>query len=255
MPLDRKQGRDPERTLTTTDYVEALKHVVRPGSIYMRMLQFHYSRPERTTTSPAMSAAMKFKRRFDANLRYAPLGRSVGKRLGWIPEHPLDVLVHFRYPDPKRECHWKMRGRLVAALEALRWVADSSKPSLNNGETPDETQLFEKAVHRVERNAYEGNPVARRACLAHYGMSCTACGVNIKERYGLEKNFIHVHHVSPRAENRKKHKIDPVRDLRPLCPNCHSVIHLGTVPYTIEQVKAMLTAGRGKPGKSEQPGR
>jgi predicted HNH restriction endonuclease len=209
------------------------------------MLQFHYSQPERTTTSPAMSAAMNFNGRFEANIRYAALGLSVGKRLGWIPKHPLDVLVHFRYPDPERECHWEMRGRLAAALEALGWVADASDFDLNPGEMPGGTKLFEGAIHPVAVNAFERNPEARRLCLAHYGTSCLACGINLKATYELDQEFIHVHHIVPLAEVGEKYEIDPVKDLRPVCPNCHSVIHMLTPPYSVEEVKAMVTVKRG----------
>ena len=34
--------------------------------------------------------------------------------------------------------------------------------------------------------------------------------------------------------------VDPVRDLRPVCPNCHVVIHLRHPPRAIEEVRAML---------------
>jgi hypothetical protein len=88
----------------------------------MRMLQFHYRQPERITTPEAVSSEMKYKNPNDANLPYGTLGRLIGERLGWLPKHPINVLVHFRYPDPERKCHWKMRGRVAAALEKLGWV-------------------------------------------------------------------------------------------------------------------------------------
>ena len=123
------------KTPTIDDYVNALKHVVRPRSTFMRMLQIHYKHPERNMAYDAMSAAMKYKGRFDANPPYATLGRLVGRELGWVPKHPINVLVHFRYPEPERKCHWKMRGRLAAALERLGWVKDVE---LNPGEMAEE---------------------------------------------------------------------------------------------------------------------
>jgi predicted HNH restriction endonuclease len=241
-----------ERTVTTADYVDALTHVVRPDSTYMHMLQFHYWQPEKTTTYEAMSAAMKFKGRFASNL-YGGLGRRLGERLGWVPENPLNVLARFRYPDPERKCHWEMRGRLAAALETLGWVADPPEPESDSGESPEITRLFEGALKRVAVNAYERNPKARRACLAHYGAWCIICGFNFKAAYGqVAAGFMHVHHMQMIKEKGKKHEIDPIRDLRPVCPNCHSVIHIKPRPYTIQEVKEMVAAHR-PPGWLDPP--
>ena len=35
-------------------------------------------------------------------------------------------------------------------------------------------------------------------------------------------------------------EVDPVADLRPVCPNCHAVIHLGGACRTIEEVRRLL---------------
>jgi hypothetical protein len=35
--------------------------------------------------------------------------------------------------------------------------------------------------------------------------------------------------------------VNPIRDLRPVCPNCHAVIHSTTPPRTIDQVRAPRT--------------
>jgi predicted HNH restriction endonuclease len=245
MPRDDKHGLVRTKTPTTRDYVKALKQVVRSDSTNLRMLQFHYWQPERTSTYDAMSTAMKFKGRFAANV-YGKLGRRVGEHLGWVPKHPIEVLVHLRYPEPERKCHWQMRGRLAEALERLGWVGDRPKPPSHSGERPEQTSLFEGAMQRVVRNRYERNPTARRACVAHYGAYCLICGFNFEAAYGpTAAGFIHVHHIEMmKANKRKAHKIDPLRDLRPVCPNCHAVIHLKPRPYTIREVTEMVRANR-----------
>jgi putative restriction endonuclease len=231
-----------EQRKTTTDYVDALEQVVRPDSASMRMLQFHYWQPEKTTTPKAMAAAMNFKGGFASNLLYGGLGRRVGEYLRWMPKYPLNVLAHFRYPEPERTCHWKMRGRLAAALEELGWVADPP-PDSNSSESPEKTRLFEGAMKRAQVKGYERNPKARRACLAHYGAWCIICGFNFKAVYGrAAEGFMHVHHIEMMKVKGKKHEIDPIRDLRPLCPNCHSVIHIKPQPYTIQEVTEMVAA-------------
>jgi predicted HNH restriction endonuclease len=46
--------------------------------------------------------------------------------------------------------------------------------------------------------------------------------------------------MKPLASVGEEYVIDPIKDLRPLCPNCHAVIHLRQPPYSIEEVKTML---------------
>ena len=52
--------------------------------------------------------------------------------------------------------------------------------------------------------------------------------------------FIHVHHLKPLAEIGAEYEVDPIEDLRPICPNCHAVIHMTNPPRTIEAVQILL---------------
>jgi hypothetical protein len=98
----------------------------------------------------------------------------------------------------------------------------------------------EGAVRVITVNAYERNPEARRICLQHYGMQCAVCGMTFAERYGsVADGFIHVHHLRLLSSVGPDDQVDPVVDLRPVCPNCHAVIHLRTPPYSIEEVREM----------------
>jgi len=106
---------------------------------------------------------------------------------------------------------------------------------------PEHTTLIEGATQRVAVTAYERNRQARARCLEHYGVSCVVCGINFAQTYGqAAEGFIHVHHIRQLSEIGKKYRVDPVADLRPVCPNCHSVIHLAMPPHSIARVKAML---------------
>jgi len=61
---------------------------------------------------------------------------------------------------------------------------------------------------------------------------------------------MHVHHLKMLSEIGKNYRIDPIKDLRPVCPNCHSVIHMESPLLTIKQVKALITARRKAPAPS-----
>ena len=106
---------------------------------------------------------------------------------------------------------------------------------------------------RENRVHYEGNPVsvnltqyerdrrARDECLDHYGHLCCVCNFDFGKTYGeIARGMIHVHHLIPIATPGESHLIDPVRDLRPICPNCHAVIHKRQPPFSIDEVKMMI---------------
>jgi 5-methylcytosine-specific restriction protein A len=107
-----------------------------------------------------------------------------------------------------------------------------------------ENEGFEEgAAIKVLVNRYERDTSARRRCLQHHGTKCAACGIALVDRYGPEaQGLIHVHHLTPLADIGTNYSVDPVRDLRPVCPNCHAVIHWTTPPRTIKQIQTMLEA-------------
>ncbi|WP_226619756.1 DUF3427 domain-containing protein [Cytobacillus firmus] len=107
-----------------------------------------------------------------------------------------------------------------------------------NGDTAN---LFEGATKTIKVNVYERNPIARKRCIDHYGLSCLVCKFNFEDQYGeLGKDFIHVHHLIPLHEIKDVYEIDPIRDLRPVCPNCHAMLHKRKPALSIEELKSLL---------------
>lgn len=101
--------------------------------------------------------------------------------------------------------------------------------------------LIEGATTQVLVNRYERNAAARAKCIAFYGAECAVCGFNFESRYGeLGKGYIHVHHIVPLAQIRGEYEVDPIRDLLPVCANCHAMIHSTRPERTIEQMKLLL---------------
>ncbi|MCY1245643.1 hypothetical protein D9M72_588080 [compost metagenome] len=112
------------------------------------------------------------------------------------------------------------------------------------------------AVSKVEVNRYERNPEARRACIAHYGTSCAACGFSFEIAYGdAGREFIDVHHTTPVSLLDSSYRLDPVTDLVPLCSNCHAMAHLGvTTPRTLPELRRMLAGAGFMQGRAVSPG-
>ena len=105
--------------------------------------------------------------------------------------------------------------------------------------------IMEGARYRITVNAYERDPRARQLCIARHGTACVVCGFSFGSVYGpVADGFIHVHHLRPLSENGGEHEINPVEDLRPVCPNCHAVLHRRVPAFSIEEVRTMLTQQR-----------
>ncbi len=99
----------------------------------------------------------------------------------------------------------------------------------------------EGATRRVTVNAYERNPEARRRCIEHHGTICCVCKTDLGQVYGtVADGRIHVHHLRPLSQIGKSYTVDAIKDLKPVCPNCHMVIHLRDPPYSIDEVRNLI---------------
>jgi hypothetical protein len=118
-----------------------------------------------------------------------------------------------------------------------------------SGRMPEEVmggEFREGALSRVTVNAYERNREAPRRCIETYGPQCIICNFSFGEAYGPEADgYIHVHHVRPLSELGDEYVVDPVEDLRPVCPNCHAVLHLSGRCRSIEEVRRLLSRQTG----------
>ena len=95
----------------------------------------------------------------------------------------------------------------------------------------------DRTTVRVSRS--ERDPAARTACIEHYGTACSVCGMDFGSVYGpLGAGYIHVHHLNPLSVSGPT-EVDPVQDLRPVCPNCHAMLHAGGLK-SIEDLKRVI---------------
>jgi 5-methylcytosine-specific restriction protein A len=107
-------------------------------------------------------------------------------------------------------------------------------------EDPKE-ELLEGVPNQVVVTRYERNPYAREICIEHHGMTCAICGFNFEKVYGaLGKGFIHVHHLKKIASVGEEYRVDPIKDLRPVCPNCHAMIHRRKEPYSVKEIESTI---------------
>ncbi len=167
---------------------------------------------------------------------FAPFNRAHGMELGI-----LRVSFAGAHGTLVKAAQWKSpRGRrfenglATAAAEPAR---KTKKPVAST------RSLYEGSVRQMLRETSQRNREARRRCCEHYGTGCSVCGTEFGKKYGpAAQGFIHVHHITPMSVRKRRHKIDPVADMRPVCPNCHAVIHLRRPEFTIGEVRRLLNA-------------
>jgi hypothetical protein len=130
---------------------------------------------------------------------------------------------------------------------ALAAVANNDISKSNNPSIALESQYREGAMRQVSLSEYERNPDARQRCIEHYGCRCSVCGFDFEEVYGeIGSGFIHVHHLKPLSDIRQEYVIDPIADLRPICPNCHAMIHNGSEMLSIESLSTLIRRNGGQ---------
>jgi predicted HNH restriction endonuclease len=152
-----------------------------------------------------------------------------------------DLVVHHGTGTNAGRTFLIIKDPTVALKVLMQGVGKTLDEAIQNTKVNGKYKYIEGALRNVVMKGHERSPKARQACLKHYGYNCYACGTNLYTRYrGLSSEFIHVHHEKPLGTTSGPREVDPVADMKPLCPNCHGVIHSRKPPYSIAQLKEML---------------
>lgn len=240
-----------KQVLTADQYVAGFERIAGEiTELQRRILESQYYSPAHTAyaTQLAQSACVPGGHPV-VNLQYGRLGRAFMNASGYSPDHRHDGTPRWWSAlslghHTRRGFIWEMLPEVAQALERLGWVT-SGVQSLGD-ESPVQEPLREGTRHQVVVNAFERNPVARRLCIAHHGPRCAACGFDFHATYGpIAEGFIHVHHVFPLSRLQQEYVVDPIRDLKPVCANCHAAIHLGGACRTVEEIRELIEKGKG----------
>ena len=162
-----------------------------------------------------------------------------------IEKRRIDLSVEFAVIDPRFHSLFSEAEVAVAHQrldEAPLSASPVTRPSeLFPEELSDEEELVEGTSRRISVNAYERNPRARAACLKHYGAVCQVCDMDFKSKYGeVGEGFMHVHHKRPIAMLKANYTVNPLKDLVPVCPNCHAMLHRREPPFDVEQLRTLV---------------
>jgi 5-methylcytosine-specific restriction protein A len=126
--------------------------------------------------------------------------------------------------------------RFVGLVVALLPVEPVEPPAIGE---------VEGAVVEVVSKRYERSRINRAACIEIQGTCCVVCGMDFGATYGaIGEGFIHVHHVVSVATVGPGTVIDPGRDLVPVCPNCHAMLHTSRPPLLPHVLRALFDERR-----------
>ena len=141
-----------------------------------------------------------------------------------------------------------LQGKTTVDGELLEYIQDEINRETTLEASPDFitdiSTLPEGAVMQVTINKYERNRSARERCIAAKGCKCTVCGIDFGQVYGeVGQGFIHVHHIVPLASIGKSYQLNPEKDLVPVCPNCHAMLHrpINGKTLSIEELRSRIS--------------
>lgn len=125
------------------------------------------------------------------------------------------------------------------ALRAYLRFLGQEQPEFSYPEEISNPESYvEGAKKQIIVNSYERDRQAHNKAIEIHGLDCFVCTMNFESTYGeIGIGFIHVHHVVPLNTIDKSYQVDPEKDLVPVCPNCHAMLHRSNNPPTIEQLK------------------
>lgn len=190
------------------------------------------------------------------NLQIGRLGKRIIKKYPKIkyPTREDGTVRYWHIPfwgedaEKKGQFYWQLRPELKEAVKKLLGNNDRISieleenvfipQELSDKETKD---LFEGAKKQITVNVYERNATARKQCIEKFGYKCCVCDFDFEQFYGdIGKQFIEVHHLIPLSEINREYKVDGEKDLRPICPNCHAMVHRANL--SIEELRKIVKA-------------
>jgi 5-methylcytosine-specific restriction protein A len=238
--------------LTKQQFIEVLKKVAEPKDIKVFQVIYNFNEHHEAAASE-IAAFLKMK--------YQPLNSQFGRLAKKVDKIIPNITYELREDETSRYWnlffngrynhagkgklfYWQLRTPLVEALQELSLTGEFKKTENLAEELSEQAlkTLPEGAKKSIVVNAYERNPKAREECVQHYGTDCVVCGFNFGVAFGeLGEGFIHVHHLTPLSSIGESYDVNPIQDLRPVCPNCHAMLHRKKV-LSIEELIAIRKA-------------
>jgi len=151
----------------------------------------------------------------------------------------LSLSQHLDYYEEKSGSAVKQRRDIYNKY--LKLLDKKPELTVYPDEVDENIKYAEGKTKTVLVNNYERNQVARQKCIEHYGFICQICKFDFEKVYGdIGKDFIHVHHIVDISTIGNEYSVDPLKDLIPVCPNCHSMLHKKKPAYLTDELKKII---------------
>jgi len=132
---------------------------------------------------------------------------------------------HFNTNDDKKF--------IESVLQTLEIYSFSTSENINISE-------LEGTEKKSYVKKYERSNILRQRAIDIHGTSCKVCGISFKDKYGaIGDGFIHIHHLEKVADSGERF-VDPLKDLIPVCPNCHAMLHTSDPPLSPKTLKEKI---------------
>ena len=160
-----------------------------------------------------------------------------------LSDRPL--ITHDELSSRFPKVHWTpQQSGISIELEVAKRIyteLTGSEPAGTNALSGLGEAFLEGEAKEITIRNYDRCSRAREACILHHGFSCAVCGFSFKERYGeIGSDYIEVHHLTPISEKGGSYLVNPIQDLRPVCANCHRMLHRRTPALSIEELRLCL---------------
>ena len=227
-------------------YLEA--HPLKPTQ--RDLLLAHYAAPDHAARTVEIADTLGVPMQSVHSI-YGHLGRRLEKHLGIeLPAKAIPTHV-FSWFEPRDDSGFRdlfMHDAVVEAIERLGWdgeavarFGDAYESARDENAAP--AKYLEGRVREARRIERARNGRARQECIEAQGTVCVACGFDFGQFYGEHgEGFIEVHHLAPIAAGDGEREINPKSELRPVCSNCHRMLHRGGSTIPIDELVNLITA-------------
>jgi 5-methylcytosine-specific restriction protein A len=248
-----KPANTKKNNFDAADYLTAFENLLPTASPnHIVMLRAHFEAENRTITATELARVAGYENFNAANLQYGIFAQKLCDELHFIPPTgnsgaatPTYVLAIPYKGGKLSDWTWTMHAPVVAALSKYWMTGEDSVEPIYADDVGQTENFLEGAVVQVWVNRYERNESARTACLDYWGTTCCVCDMDFAEIYGVDKSRgVHVHHLVPISQMAAEYKIEPIQDLRPVCPNCHAALHSENPPVAPEAMRKRIRARR-----------
>jgi HNH endonuclease len=159
-----------------------------------------------------------------------------------LEEPRLEVLINGAWAGPfsVKEIWRKIQDGKISLTDHAIDRATGARSQLV--QFPELTALFiELAVWNSLKvmKQHKRTKKERDECIKFHGTICAVCGFSFEHEFGeIGKDYIEVHHLKPVAQfaSSRVRIVNPIADLRPVCANCHRMLHMRNPPLSVEEL-------------------